>query len=94
MCVLFLDLKLESSHGLNVAFRMLDLDGNATLGRAEFQEVYDLLLLYTSMFSKGKMFLLTAIVSWCMHHVFSIKYKVIHSCLTQSGPLSLTVHVL
>lgn len=31
---------LESSHGLNVAFRMLDLDGNATLGITEFQEVY------------------------------------------------------
>ena len=30
---------LESSRGLDVAFRMLDLDGNATLGKAEFQEV-------------------------------------------------------
>lgn len=50
-------LKLESSHGLNVAFRMLDLDGNATLGRAEFQEVYDLLIFYKTMFiSKTKCF--------------------------------------
>ncbi|CAB4039281.1 calcium uptake 3, mitochondrial-like, partial [Paramuricea clavata] len=44
-----------SSHGLHVAFRMLDLDGNATLGRTEFQELERMLNQKTSAKSLNEM---------------------------------------
>ncbi|XP_028409285.1 calcium uptake protein 2, mitochondrial-like isoform X2 [Dendronephthya gigantea] len=49
-----LTLLTKSSHGLNVAFRMLDLDGNATLGKTEFQALERMLNQKTSAKSLEK----------------------------------------